>query len=109
MYLSSQGRYGDSPFLYPIYGIGGLPESFSRLCAIHGGTFMLNTNCDEILFGDDGKVTGIKSGDKTARAPLIICDPSYCNQDKLRPTGKTIRAICFLDHPIPETNDVPSV
>lgn len=30
------------PFIYPIYGLGGLPEGFSRLCAIHGGTFILN-------------------------------------------------------------------
>jgi len=48
--------------LYPIYGLGGLPEAFSRLCAIHGGTYMLNTPVDEILFDGDGKVTGIKSG-----------------------------------------------
>lgn len=43
LYNESIGRYGDSPFLYPIYGLGGLPEAFSRLCAIHGGTYMLNT------------------------------------------------------------------
>ena len=61
LYMESLGKYGDSPFLYPIYGLGGLPESFSRLCAIHGGTYMLNTNVDEILF-NDGRVTGIRSG-----------------------------------------------
>ena len=109
LYLGSTGRYGDSPFLYPIYGVGGLPESFSRLCAIHGGTYMLNTDCEEITFGEDGKVTGIKSGGKAATAPLVICDPSYAKSDFLKPTGKVIRAICFLDHPLPETNDVPSV
>lgn len=108
LYLSSQGRYGESPFLYPIYGIGGLPESFSRLCAIHGGTYMLNTNCEEVLF-EDGKVVGIKSGGNVARAPIVICDPSYAPPDKIVPTGRIIRATCFLDHPIPETNDVPSV
>lgn len=43
LYLDSVGRYGDSPFLYPVYGLGGIPEAFSRLCAIHGGTYMLNT------------------------------------------------------------------
>ena len=43
LYLQSNGRYGQSPFLYPIYGLGGLPEAFSRLCAIHGGVYMLNT------------------------------------------------------------------
>lgn len=59
LYVNSLGKYGDSPFLYPIYGIGGLPESFSRLCAIHGGTYMLNTNVEEILFESGGKVIGI--------------------------------------------------
>jgi len=62
LYLDSVGRYGDSPFLYPIYGLGGLPEAFSRLCAIHGGTYMLNTQVDEIIL-EDGKVKGIKSGE----------------------------------------------
>jgi Rab GDP dissociation inhibitor len=63
LYLDSTGRYGESPFLYPIYGLGGLPEAFSRLCAIHGGTYMLKTNIDEILFDANGKVEGIRSGD----------------------------------------------
>jgi len=42
LYFDSIGRYGDSPFIYPIYGLGGIPEGFSRMCAIYGGTFMLN-------------------------------------------------------------------
>merc|ERR1712100_87639 len=87
LYLESIGRYGDSPFLYPIYGLGGLPEAFSRLCAIHGGTYMLNTQVDEILFGEEGKVTGIRSGENTATAPLVICDPSYTTQDRIAPCG----------------------
>ena len=70
---------------------------------------MLNTDCEEILFDENGKVTGIKSGGKTAKAPLVICDPSYAPNDKLKPTGKVIRATCFMDHPIPETNDAASV
>ncbi|KAF4759460.1 Rab GDP dissociation inhibitor beta, partial [Perkinsus olseni] len=42
LYLDSITRYGQSPFIYPIYGLGGIPEGFSRLSAIHGGTYMLN-------------------------------------------------------------------
>lgn len=61
LYIESIGKYGDSPFLYPIYGLGGIPEGFSRYCAIHGGTYMLNTPVDEILFDAEGKVTGIKN------------------------------------------------
>jgi len=110
LYTESLGKYGDSPFLYPIYGLGGLPESFSRLCAIHGGTYMLNTNIDEILFDTNGKVSGIKSGGETAKAPMIICDPSYVmDLKKVKTQGKIIRAICILDHPIPNTKDATSV
>ena len=109
LFMESMGKYGDSPYLYPVYGLGGLPESFSRLCAIHGGTYMLNQDVDEILFGEDGKVTGVRSGSDTARAPLVICDPSYVKGlNKTKVTGKVIRAICFLDHPIPSTNNAQS-
>lgn len=110
LYVESLGKYGDSPFLYPIYGLGGLPESFSRLCAIHGGTYMLNTKVDEILFNGEGKVSGIRSNGEEAKAPLVICDPSYVMNlnGKVRENGKVIRAICILDHPIPNTNDSTS-
>jgi Rab GDP dissociation inhibitor len=108
LYLESIGRYGDSPFLYPLYGLGGLPEAFSRLCAIHGGTYMLNTKIDEILF-ENGKVKGVRSGDKTATAPLVICDPSYCTPEFIKCDEKVIRAICLLNHPIPNTKDAPSI
>lgn len=108
LYMESIGKYGDSPFLYPIYGLGGIPEGFSRFCAIHGGTYMLNKNVDQILF-NNGKVSGFKSGEEEAKAPIVICDPSYVlNLGKVMEVGKVIRAICILDHPIPNTKDVPS-
>lgn len=69
---------------------------------------MLNTKVDEILV-KDGKVVGIKSGEEEAKAPMVICDPSYVqNMKKVKATGKLIRAICILDHPIPNTNDATS-
>lgn len=69
---------------------------------------MLNTTVDEITM-ENGKVTGIRSGDQVAKAPIVICDPSYANDSFLKPTGRVIRAICLLDHPIPNTNNVASV
>ena len=107
LYMDSIGLYGNSPFIYPIYGIGGIAEGFSRLSAIYGGTFMLNQPVDELLYGEDGKVTGIRSGDQTARAPVVLCDPSYC-PPKVRSTGQVARAICILNHPIPNTNNASS-
>jgi len=108
-YMYSLMRYGTSPYIYPIYGLGGLPEGFSRLCAIHGGTFMLNRDVDEILFDDDGAAYGIKCGNEMAQAKMIIGDPSYFPRNKVQPTGQVVRCICFLNHPIPSTNELDSV
>ena len=73
---------------------------------------MLNTPVNDIIF-TNGKVSGIKSGQEEAKAPLIICDPSYIlgcpsTQGKVKAIGKVIRAICILDHPIPNTNESTS-
>ncbi|CAE7330061.1 Gdi1 [Symbiodinium sp. KB8] len=56
LYLQSVLQYGGSPFIYPIYGLGGLPEGFSRLAAIHRGTYMLNKSVDGFVYDDAGKV-----------------------------------------------------
>lgn len=109
LYMESQGKYGESPFLYPVYGLGGLPESFSRLCAIHGGTYMLNAKIDGIEW-ESGKVAGVKIDGQFAKAPMVICDPSYVkDQSKTKVTGRVIRAICIMDHPIPNTNNASSI
>lgn len=111
--MDSIGRYGDSPFIYPIYGLGGIPEGFSRMCAIHGGTFMLNKDIDSMLFDSNGKVCGVKSGDEVAKCKMVICNPSYCNgtkqEKKIKSLGKVVRSICIMDHPIPNTKDLPSI
>ena len=109
LYMDSIGLYGNSPFLYPVYGIGGIAEGFSRLSAIFGGTYMLSKGIDEILFDEHGKVAGVRSAGEVARAPVILCDPSYVlNIGKVRSTGRVIRAICFLSHPISDADNQPS-
>jgi len=108
-YCYSLSRYGTSPYIYPIYGLGGLPEGFSRICAIHGGTFMLNQDIDEILFNEQGEAYGVKAGSQMAKADMVIGDPSYFKQDKIRPIGQVVRCICLLNHPIPNTNNAESV
>lgn len=104
LYAESLDRYGKSPFLYPVYGLSGLPEGFSRLCAIHGGTFILNKGVDEILLNDDGTAAGVRSGSgadaEVALAPIIIGDPSYFPAAMVRKTGRIVRSICITNHPI---------
>merc|ERR1719401_394602 len=104
LYLESLMQYGGSPFIYPIYGLGGLPEGFSRLAAIHRGTYMLSKPVDGFEFGPDGKVCGVRSGSEVARAKMVICDPSYADPSKSKTTCQVIRAICILGAPIPDTH-----
>lgn len=103
LYLASLMQYGGSPFIYPLYGLGGLPEGFSRLSAIHNGTYMLNKPVDGFVYGEDGKVCGVKSGEEVAKCKLVICDPSYAEDSKKKKLFSIIRKICILDHPIPDT------
>ena len=71
---------------------------------------MLNKTVDEIIFNSEGKVEGIKSGEEVAKAPIVICDPSYVLETtgNVKSVGKVIRSICILDHPIPNTADSTS-
>lgn len=109
LYVYSFERYGKTPYIYPVYGLGGLPEGFSRLCAIHGGTFMLNKGVDEVLFDSSGTAWGIKTGNEVAKANLIIGDPSYFPASKSVTRCHVVRSICILDHPIAGTDNAESV
>lgn len=106
LYMTSIARYGKSPYIYPLYGLGELPQGFSRLSAVYGGTYMLDKKVDEIVC-ENGMFTGVKSGDEVARAKQVVGDPSYFS-DKVRKTGQVIRAICLLKHTIPNTDDADS-
>lgn len=118
LYVNSMARYGKSPYIYPLYGLGELPQGFARLSAIYGGTYMLNTDVDEVLY-EGGKAVGIKATMKErgeegdgmkfqTKCSKILADPSYF-PGKVRPTGHLLKAICILNHPIDHTNNADSL
>jgi Rab GDP dissociation inhibitor len=119
LYTSSMARYGKSPYLYPLYGLGELPQGFARLSAIYGGTYMLDKPVEKIEYDDKGKFIGVTSGGETVKADKVIGDPSYFveasgkggedKEDKVFLEGRVVRAICILRHPIPNTDDSNSV
>ena len=95
LYMLSLARFGESPFVYPMYGLGELPQGFARLSAIYGGTYMLKKPVDEILYDSDGKVCGVRSGTETARCKAVVCDPTYA-MERVRKVHRIIRIICLL-------------
>jgi len=118
LYVNSMARYGKSPYIYPLYGLGELPQGFARLSAIYGGTYMLNTNIDEVKY-ENGKVSGIRATMKERGEPgdgmkfetkckTIVADPSYF-PDKVRVVGHYLKAICILNHPIDKTDNSDSL
>ncbi|XXG99198.1 hypothetical protein Hte_005533 [Hypoxylon texense] len=114
LYGTSVSRYGKSPYIYPLYGLGELPQGFARLSAIYGGTYMLNTQVDEVLY-EGGKASGIKATMTgiepemkfETKAKMILGDPSYFS-NKVKIVGHVLKAICVLRHPLAGTNDCDS-
>jgi Rab GDP dissociation inhibitor len=119
LYANSMARYGKSPYIYPLYGLGELPQGFARLSAIYGGTYMLNTSVDEITY-DGSKVSSIKATMKdrgeaggegmkfSTKTKMILGDPSYF-PGKVQVVGHLLRAICILNHPIHRTDNSDSL
>ncbi|XP_074281292.1 guanosine nucleotide diphosphate dissociation inhibitor 2-like [Silene latifolia] len=109
LYAESLARFqGGSPYIYPLYGLGELPQAFARLSAVYGGTYMLNKPDCKVEFDDEGKVIGVTSEGETAKCKKVVCDPSYLS-NKVRKVGKVARAIAIMSHPIPNTGDSHSV
>jgi len=115
IYVDSMARFGKSPYIYPLYGLGELPQGFARLSAIYGGTYMLNKPFKGVVMGEDGKVSGVTStnndceaeSEATATAPLVIAAPEYF-PDKVQEQGKVIRTICILKGQAPGTAEAAS-
>uniref|UniRef100_A0A8C1UIV0 Rab GDP dissociation inhibitor n=1 Tax=Cyprinus carpio TaxID=7962 RepID=A0A8C1UIV0_CYPCA len=106
LYSESLARYSLSPFLYPLFGLGELPQGFVRLSAIYGNSYLLNRRVDEILM-EDGRVAAVRSEGEVFRCKQLICDPSYM-PERVKKAGRVIRVICLLNHPIKNTHDANS-
>jgi len=106
LYGESVLRYGNSPYIYPLYGLGEMPQGFAKLSAIYGGTYMLNKPIEDIVY-ENGVVVGVKSEGEVAKCKFVVGDPSYF-PDKVKKVGQVASAICILSHPIPNTNDAES-
>ena len=96
-----------APYVYPLYGLGELPQIFARLCAVYGGTFMLDKPVTQVHYDDKGRFEGVESQGETVRAKKVIGDPSYFS-DKVKKVGENVRVICLLDHPIHDAKDAKS-
>jgi Rab GDP dissociation inhibitor len=112
LYAHSLARFEVSPYLYVQQGLGNICESYSRLSSICGGTFI--TCCKDIKFttGANGEFTGMNfthdmdgGNPYTARAPMILGDPSYFDESMFTQTGQICRSICILQNQVAQAAD----
>uniref|UniRef100_A0AC35U0B5 Rab proteins geranylgeranyltransferase component A n=1 Tax=Rhabditophanes sp. KR3021 TaxID=114890 RepID=A0AC35U0B5_9BILA len=102
LFLTSIGRFDNSPFLYPLYGCGDLPQAFSRLSALFEGVFILDRQIDGLIV-KGGIVVGIATGDKKILCGNVVANPSYLPMkyfDQQKKCSKVLRAITISDKSI---------
>lgn len=66
-FLGSVGRFGNSPYLYTLYGAGEMPQFFCRLCAVFGGTYCLDRPIQGLLTRRDDEGNPRLSGPGPSR------------------------------------------
>jgi Rab proteins geranylgeranyltransferase component A len=52
-FLNSVARFGDSPFLFSLYGVGELPQSFCRLASVFGAVYHLKLTLDSFCVDEE--------------------------------------------------------
>jgi RAB protein geranylgeranyltransferase component A len=110
-YLLSSGKYGNNPFLIGHYGGSGeLAQGFCRVCAVHGGTYILGRQIQSIKneAKDTSGVFDIQIEDlpEMLSSRVLISSPdrlpSSLVKEHLNETGQIslVRCIVILDVPI---------
>lgn len=112
-FLSSLGRFGNTPFLFPMYGAGEIPQCFCRLCAVFGGIYCLNspTSCLHFKKDDAGHTIfeGVKYEERKLTSKNVVIGHGIVTEkillndidkQKSRKCGGLSRGIFITSSPI---------
>ncbi|KAM8952828.1 rab proteins geranylgeranyltransferase component A 1 [Pelodytes ibericus] len=103
-FLRCLGCYGNTPFLFPLYGLGELPQCFCRMCAVFGGVYCLHHSLQCLVVDGETKrcKAVIDNRGKRISCNYIILADSYLSEDvSANVCYKQIsRAILITDHSI---------
>ncbi|XP_074529250.1 rab proteins geranylgeranyltransferase component A 1 [Halichoeres trimaculatus] len=101
-FLRCLGRYGNTPFLFPVYGLGEIPQCFCRMCAVFGGIYCLRHSITCLLVDKDSNrcKAVIDSRGQRISCSHFVMEDSYVGADRKKgasPTRSLSRAVLITD------------
>lgn len=73
-HLSALGRFGETAFIAPLYGVGELPQAFCRMAAVHGAVYVLRRQLKSaVIDRTSGRYALYQRGGKGAQRRRKIC------------------------------------
>ena len=101
-FLRSLGRYGKSPFIWPLYGVGELPQAFCRMSAVFGSLYCLSKSPVQITV-EDNKCKQVVLKDQTIKCDFIVMERNYLPKQYFQADSnlaKVSKAILITDSSI---------
>lgn len=111
-FIGALGRFGNSAFIASLYGSGEVAQAFCRLCAVHGGLYMLRTGvslfsvtkneenaflCESVTLSDGHIVKLKKTGSVLSESSFL---PYEWRDHHSLNTGLVVSAICLTRCPL---------
>ncbi|XP_077163797.1 rab proteins geranylgeranyltransferase component A 1 [Paroedura picta] len=89
-FLQCLGRYGNTPFLFPLYGQGEIPQCFCRMCAVFGGIYCLHHSVQCLVVDKETRRCKaiIDHFGQRINANYFVVEDSYLSE-------KTCRNVCY--------------
>jgi len=98
----------NSPFIYPLHGLGELPQAFARVASVHGTVIKLNSTIGDFVYDNDNKnIIGTYIDGKLIKCDKVIATPTYF-KDKMNKAHSIVKCMCILDSPIQKLDGAQS-
>lgn len=105
-YVASLGRYGNAAFLVPMFGSCEVNQAFCRLCAVHGGVYILREEANAVLVERHGGGTPRCRGVVVKDGRFVKCDWLVVSAEQLpvahprAPIVRDLRGVFLMRKPL---------